>query len=100
MSRLLDRILTSCQRFRLSMLDEEAHVAKVLDGLRQKMGPNLPRDLETRVRANPHEGVPVGTKDAPLSELAGIPVIAADDVGAYVHALEEGTQMADVVASM
>lgn len=46
------------------------------------------------------KGEPIATKDAPLFELEGIPVIAADDVGLYVSALEAGTEMSDVVASM
>jgi hypothetical protein len=99
MSRLLDRILTSCQRFRPSMLDDETKFEEtVLDQLRQQLGPNLPKEIVARVRA--HEGEPIATEDAPLFELEGIPVIAADDVGLYVSALEEGTEMSDVVASM
>ena len=79
------------------MLDEEKHAQNVLDQLRQQFCPNLPKDVEARVRA--HKGTPVATEDAPLSELEGIPVIVADDVAAYV-ALEEGTEVSDLVASM
>jgi hypothetical protein len=68
------------------MLDDETKreetVAAVLDQLRQQLGPNLPREMVARVRA--HGGEPIATEDAPLTELEGIPVIAADDVGAYV----------------
>ena len=74
------------------MLDDETKreetVAAVLDQLRQQLGPNLPREMVARVRA--HGGEPIATEDAPLTELEGIPVIAADDVGAYVNALEKG----------
>ena len=101
-SRLLDRILTSCERFRPSLLDDEtkreATVAKVLDELRQRLGPNLPKEMVAKARAM--EGEVTSTEDAPLSELEGIPVIAADDVAAYVSVLEEGTEVPDLVASM
>jgi len=102
MSRLLDRILCSCQRFRLSLLEDdierEAFEAKVLDQLRQQFGPNLPKEMVARVRSRVGEAT--ATSDAPLSELEGIPVIAADDVGLYVSAMEEGTEFSDIVASM
>ena len=70
----------------------------VLDQLRQKLGTDLPKGIVAKIRAN--EGEPVATKDAPLSELDSIPVIAADDVGAYVNALEKGIDITDLVASM
>jgi hypothetical protein len=54
---------------------------KALDQLRQEFGPNLPSHVVAKVRAN--EGEPVATKDASVSELESIPVIAADDVGAF-----------------
>jgi hypothetical protein len=61
------------------MLDDETKreetVAAVLDQLRQQLGPNLPREMVARVRA--HGGEPIATEDAPLTELEGIPVIAA-----------------------
>jgi hypothetical protein len=102
MSRLLDRILTSCRRFRPSMLEDEAErrafEAKALDQVRQKLGPHLPEHVVARVRAR--VGEPISTEDAPLSELEGIPVIAADDVAAYVRSLEVGTELPDLVASM
>ena len=79
-------------------IEREATVSWVLEQLRQQLGPNLPKEMVARVRA--HEGEPIATKDAPLSELEGIPVIAADDVGAYVNALDKGTDMSDVVATM
>ena len=55
MSRLLDRILTSCQRFRPSMLDREEFEAEVFDQLRQRFGPNIPGKILTKVYD--HEGV-------------------------------------------
>jgi hypothetical protein len=84
------------------MVHDEAeqveHEAMVLDQLRQKLGTDLPKGIVAKIRAN--EGEPVATKDAPLSELDSIPVIAADDVGAYVNALEKGIDITDLVASM
>jgi hypothetical protein len=84
---------------------EEAEVAKSLDQLRQQFGHNLPKEMLARGRElaqgiRIHEGEPVSTEDAPLSELEGIPVIAADDVAAYVQSLEVGTEIADLVESM
>ncbi len=66
------------------MLDDEAMTAEVarqrLDDLRKELGQDLPKDVVARVYANPDEGVPVATKEAPISELETLPVIAADDV--------------------
>jgi hypothetical protein len=98
MSRLLDRILTSCQRFQAWMLDEAQFEAHVLDQLRQKLGTNLPN--EAVLLAQARECAPIATEDAPLTELENIPVIAADEVALYVSALGIGTDMSDVVASM
>jgi hypothetical protein len=43
---------------------------------------------------------PVARDSFDLAELADVPVIAADDVAAYVASLPKGTRMEDVVASM
>jgi hypothetical protein len=99
MSRLLDRILTSCQRFKPSLFYSES---ELLDQLRPKLIGKKGDEAVLLARAREHwlNTEPVATKDAPLTVLKNIPVIAADDVALYVFGLGTGTVMADVVASM
>jgi len=99
MSRLLDRILTSCQRFRPSMLYDEA---ELLDQLRPFVGKEGGDEAVVLARARERflKGEPIAKIDAPLAKLENLPVIAAEDVARYVSALGTGTDMSDVVASM
>ena len=97
MSRLLDRILTSCQRFRPSMLYDEA---QLLRQLRRSLGKADNERVSARTRQLFLDHEPTATVDPSPAKLENIPVIAADDVALYVSALELGTEMSDVVASL
>ena len=98
MSRLLDRILTSCQRFKVSMLYDEA---AQLDQIRQYAIEE--GNDEAAAQANAYKALkfePTAIEDAPVAKLENIPVITADDVALYLYGLGEGLHMSDLVASM
>jgi hypothetical protein len=105
MSRLIDRILTECQPCRLSfMIQREEFEAYARSEVQQEHGSSLDEKGITAAigrrwtvfKAN----APVARDSFDLAELADVPVIAADDVAAYVASLPKGTRMEDVVASM
>jgi hypothetical protein len=96
MSRLLDRILTSCQRFKTSMLYAETELLERLSSLE---GSNEAAVL-ARARERFLKTEPVATEDAPLSKLETIPVITANDVAHYVYALDSGVNFSDFVLSI
>jgi hypothetical protein len=98
MSRLLDRILTSCQRFKVSMLYDEA---EQLDQFRQFAIEES--DDEAAAQANAYKALkfePTAIEAAPIAKLESVPVITADDVALYLYGLGEGLHMSDLVASM
>jgi hypothetical protein len=95
MSRLLDRILISCRRFKTSMLYDETELLKHLSSLEDSNDPAvLARARERFLRTEP-----VAIEDAPLSKLENIPVITAHDVAHYAQSLS-GVEISDFVLSM
>src|SRR5262245_18427616 len=95
MSRLLHRILTSCQRFKTSMLYDETELLERLSSL---AGSN---EAAVLARAREHflKTEPVCTRDAPLSKLETIPVITANEVAQYTYTLGS-VEISDFVLSM
>jgi hypothetical protein len=91
MSRLLDRILTSCERFKVSMLYDYF-----------QLGIDSGED-EATARASASKALkfePIAVQDTPIAKLENIPVIAADDVALYFYAIGQGLNVSDLVASM
>jgi hypothetical protein len=96
MSRLLDRILTSCHRFLPSMIITDETM--MLDQLRPVAAKDGISESELLARIRKNE--PLAIREAPLAELERLPVIAAEDVAQYVYGLENRTEMSDVVGSL
>jgi hypothetical protein len=96
MSRLLDRILTSCQPFKISMLFDQPFDKYFQNGIDSG-------EDEATARANAFRALelePTAAEDAPRTNLENIPVITADDVAQYFYAIGRGLNVSDLVASM
>jgi hypothetical protein len=105
MARFADRLLTRCDPVRVSSLlgmqaVDEFLRSQVLAGIDHPTTSEgielLSRDERARYLAKE----PVSRKHFDPSLLNGVPIVAADDVAVYASSLPDGTNMADVVASM
>ena len=105
MSRLIDRILTGCQPCRLSnIIRREDFEVFARSQLQKGQGPIVDEKAMSaeveRIRRGWKANDPVARDAFDLERLIGIPVFAADDVGAYFDSLPKPTRMEDQVASM
>jgi hypothetical protein len=105
MARFADRLLTRCDPVRVSsffgrqVFDEflRSQVLARIDHPTTSEGiESLLRNERVRYLA----GETVSRKQFDPSILNGVPIVAADDVAVYASSLPDGTNMADIVASM
>jgi len=104
MSRLIDRILKGCEKFRASLLDP-VEWAKITNANLQEYSEVSVQDKKSTnqlpaITAQIKQAEPVAIEEFHFNELEGVPVFAADDVGLYTISLPKGTNISDVVASM
>jgi hypothetical protein len=109
MSRLVDRVIAGCEPAKVSNMIGPEEFNKFLA---EQAGHQFIDHHLSGATAAPHSQFvgalqsqflrkePVSTEVFNVSELVGLPVIAADDVALYANSLPEGMDIADVVASM